>query len=258
MSAREMMTFLHFFSQMVGDLVQPDDEVWLFFLDFLELIDFLLCFEMSHDLISHIQTLIQKHHVNYVRLFKDTLKPKHHLMTHYVSVITQSGPPRKYWCFPFEKQHKPHKTYARSITSRKNICVSIAKKFQLEFANSIIKMSTVINQTLKHFLIALITAKTTNQVIICFSIQGYINNVERIKVFEIQEIINFECSNLRPYILCKGVPVKSYNRHIASYELDNSMCNEYFLFSIEYFSGPPINVNTLSDGKSYLRVKNYY
>jgi len=32
-SAREMMTFVHFFSLMVGDFVPENDEVWGFFLN---------------------------------------------------------------------------------------------------------------------------------------------------------------------------------------------------------------------------------
>ena len=42
MTAKEMMTFLHFFSLMIGDLVPDDDPVWLFFLNFLEIVDILL------------------------------------------------------------------------------------------------------------------------------------------------------------------------------------------------------------------------
>lgn len=41
MSAREMMTFVHFFSLMVGDLVPEGDEVWNFFLTLLKMIDIL-------------------------------------------------------------------------------------------------------------------------------------------------------------------------------------------------------------------------
>jgi len=42
MTAREMMTFVHFFSLMIGDIVPKDDPVWAFFKNFLEIIDILL------------------------------------------------------------------------------------------------------------------------------------------------------------------------------------------------------------------------
>jgi len=42
MSAREMMTFIHFFSLMIGDLVPEGDEVWNFYLTLLKIVDCLL------------------------------------------------------------------------------------------------------------------------------------------------------------------------------------------------------------------------
>lgn len=47
MSARDMMTFITFFPAMVGDLVPSDDEVWEFLLNLLEIIDIVLCFEIT-------------------------------------------------------------------------------------------------------------------------------------------------------------------------------------------------------------------
>jgi len=49
----------------------------------------------------------------YTHFFNDTLKPKHHFLIHYPSIIEQSGPPRNYWCFRFEGKHKELKIYAR-------------------------------------------------------------------------------------------------------------------------------------------------
>lgn len=139
MTAREMMSFVHLFQLMVGDLVPNDDEIWLFLLHLLEIIDILHFSDISRDLAERLRFLIKRHHMDYVRLFNDTLKPKHHLMLHYYSVILKSGPPRNYWCFRYEAKHKEFKAYARAITSRKNVCVSLAKKFQLKLANSLVQ-----------------------------------------------------------------------------------------------------------------------
>lgn len=119
MTAREMMSFVHLFPMMVGDLVPQDDDVWLFFLNLLEIIEILLFSEISRDLAEHLKFLIKRQHTDYIHYFKDNLKPKHHLMLHYYSVILQSGPPRNFWCFRYEAKHKEFKAYARSITSRK-------------------------------------------------------------------------------------------------------------------------------------------
>ncbi|KAE9522305.1 hypothetical protein AGLY_017296 [Aphis glycines] len=53
MSAREMMTFVYFFSLMVGDLVPEDDEVWKFFLIVLEIIEILLSGQFTQSLVFH-------------------------------------------------------------------------------------------------------------------------------------------------------------------------------------------------------------
>jgi len=43
MSAREIMTFIMHFP-LIRDLVPPDDEVWNFQINFIEIIDIILCF----------------------------------------------------------------------------------------------------------------------------------------------------------------------------------------------------------------------
>jgi len=96
MSAREMMTFVYYFSLMIGDLVPKDDNVWLFFLNFLEIIQNLLSSQMSDGSVFHLQQMIEKHNSEYVLLFNDNLKPKFHLLTHYLTVIKYSGPPKHF------------------------------------------------------------------------------------------------------------------------------------------------------------------
>lgn len=97
MSAREMMCFLNFVPLMIGDLVPDDDNVWLFLLKFIEIIDILLSFNISERMLDRLQMLIFYHHRDYVLLFGDTLKLKHHLMLHYRTVIKMSGAPRNFW-----------------------------------------------------------------------------------------------------------------------------------------------------------------
>lgn len=114
-----MMSFMRLFPLMVGDFVPHDDEVWLFLLNFLDIIDILLSSDIPRDLAERLKIIIKVHHEQYINLFNDTLKPKHHLMLHYYNVILKSGPPRHFWCFRFEAKHKDFKAYARAIISRK-------------------------------------------------------------------------------------------------------------------------------------------
>lgn len=103
------------------------------------MIDILLLYTFNADSISYLKQLISKHNNQYNILFNDTLKPKHNFLVHYPTVIEYSGPPRLYWCFRFEGKHKEMKMYARSITSRKNITLTLANKFQLKFAHLLLQ-----------------------------------------------------------------------------------------------------------------------
>lgn len=104
---------------MIGDLVPPDDVVWRFLINFIEIIDILLCFQIDETNILLLENKIKDHNRDYIILFNDTLKPKFHLLTHYSKIIRQSGPLRKLWCFKYESKHKQFKIYSHSITSRK-------------------------------------------------------------------------------------------------------------------------------------------
>lgn len=54
MTAREMMCFVSLFPLMVGDMVPQDDEVWLLFLNLLEIIKILTSFDIPRDLAENI------------------------------------------------------------------------------------------------------------------------------------------------------------------------------------------------------------
>ncbi|KAK4872028.1 hypothetical protein RN001_016152 [Aquatica leii] len=138
MSAREMMTFTLYFPIMIGDLVPLDDPVWNFLLNVIEIVDMLLCFEFDILNISILEKKIEKHNNDYITLFNDTLKPKYHNLTHYPKLIRKSGPLRKFWCFKYEAKHRQFKIYSRIITSRKNICLTLTKKYELKFAHQLI------------------------------------------------------------------------------------------------------------------------
>ncbi|XP_008185631.1 uncharacterized protein LOC103310138 [Acyrthosiphon pisum] len=128
MTAREMMTFVHFFSLMVGDLIPDNCEVWNFFLTLLKIVDLIMAYTFTENSILNLKQLIKQHNSLYVTLFGDNLKPKHHFLIHYPTIIQYSGPPRSYWCMRFEGKHKEIKMYARSTCSRKNITLTLAKK----------------------------------------------------------------------------------------------------------------------------------
>lgn len=286
MTAREMMTFIHLFPLMVGDLVPEDDDVWLFLLDLIEIINILLSYEISDGLGERLKLLIKKHHENYVRFFGDSLKPKHHLMLHYFLVIMQSGPPRFYWSYRFEAKHKEFKTYAHSITSRKNICVSIARKYQLKFASYLMEPEAPLytvqsNHMIKtHHEYLINDFRESNQInsdnFRCYSqcfynskiykkgyfISQYLdsNCLANVLIYQIVEIVLFsDCDSV--HLICRKVKVEKFYKHFVAYAIDISNATsqqEYTILCIETLSGPPINVHTTANGLNMIRPNQYY
>lgn len=80
--ARQMMTFCYIFPLLVGNMIPDDDPIFKFILLLFEIIDTLLCFNITETLINEARIKIQNHNLLYIQLFKKTLKPKFHLMTH--------------------------------------------------------------------------------------------------------------------------------------------------------------------------------
>lgn len=94
MSAKQMKTFSHFVLLMIGDLVEPNDSVYKFLILFIKIIDCLLLPNFDDDVLIKLQLLIEEHNKLYQSLFNDTLKPKHHNLVHYPTIIKKLGPLR--------------------------------------------------------------------------------------------------------------------------------------------------------------------
>lgn len=108
-------------SFLLGKYIPRNDEVWKFLNTFFELIEEILCYEISSSSIKKIQNKIEVINRDYQILFKKNLTPKFHIMTHYPMIMKKSGPLRKLWTFKFESKHKQFKIYSNAITSRNNI-----------------------------------------------------------------------------------------------------------------------------------------
>jgi len=133
MSAREMQTFVHFFPLLVGDLVPENDQIWKFLLNLIQIIDLLLLSTFDIPVLFKLQKCIEYHNLKYVELFNDNLKPKHHFLTHYCSIIKKSGPLKFIWSYNFESKHKQLKSYTKNTNSRINVPISRHKIFYTFF-----------------------------------------------------------------------------------------------------------------------------
>lgn len=277
MTASEMKSFIRLFPLIIGDLIPEDDSVWHFLQNLLKIINLLLKISLTNDDISLLHHLISEHNEKYISLFSDTLKPKHHLITHYPTIIKYSGPPKHFWCFRFEANHKEIKAYANVTTSRKNILLTLANKYQLKFSHLIITGNeNKISYENSH----IIESKNTSIVFSKLKIEPTkiiaLNQIrykgtqfksgqlltkffQNLSVFEIVNIYFLQESS-QVILLLNEILVKCYNSHYDSYELDpiKTIISENLVLKIEEFNVKPINIHRMIDGKLMIRLKEYF
>lgn len=274
MSAREMMTFVHHFSLMVGDFVPENDDIWSFYILFLNIIDSLTSSTFNEDSIILLQHQIKEHNTKFIELFGDTLKPKYHILTHYPTIIRQSGPPKHFWSFRFEAKHRELKMYCRSTNSRRNIPYTLAKKFEYKFANFIISPQVkelIITENFKResifkeFLNTNFRTESSSYSQIQFN--GTIYKIglilslftDKLNLYEIIEIVVTD-GNI--FVLCNNIDHIVYNSHFDAYEIPNNLDNQGNIipniYNIKDFNSPPLHANKLPHNKQMVRLKNFF
>ncbi|KAB0790200.1 hypothetical protein PPYR_15466, partial [Photinus pyralis] len=135
LSASEMLAFVVYFGILLGDRVPDNDEVWEFYLNLHRIIHIITSRTISRNAVELLKTLIDNHNKDYCALFNDSLKPKHHILVHYPTVILKIGPPRLIWGMKYESFHKTLKNFAGAVTTRKNIIATLAVKQQLKLSS---------------------------------------------------------------------------------------------------------------------------
>lgn len=135
MSASEMQCFAHHFPLIVGDLIRDKNyPVWKFLLQTIKFVDLLfLPFYTPQDL-NNLTNTISKMNEMYITIFKTDLKPKHHYVTHYPTMIRRFGPLYYISSMRYEAKHKVVKNYTKNTSSRLNLSHSLGKKLQYNFA----------------------------------------------------------------------------------------------------------------------------
>lgn len=93
MSASECLCFTHIFGFLMGDLVTRNNEVWQLYIKLREIIHFLTLPTLKYQHLHWLRSLIAEHYKLYLKLFGIPLKPKFHMLIHYISKILQLGPP---------------------------------------------------------------------------------------------------------------------------------------------------------------------
>lgn len=272
LSARQMMSFCHYFTVLFGELIPNSDVVWNFLLNFFELIDDMLCYQVSEPLIIQIKTKIEKLNQDYQILFKKTLTPKFHFLLHYPLIIKQCGPLRNLWSFKFEGKHKEFKIYSHVITSRKNIPKSFAFKQQMAFVNYLHENS---KKDEFHFKKPLLNSETKIKIsndlkipVENFSIfleadiWGFRYNKNKIITkfvndFEQYKICAIIFTSSKDIIFYTNKIITTFNTHFAAFEYITTE-RTYTAINFSDLIGPPVEYSKTAQGKTFIKIKEYY
>jgi hypothetical protein len=148
MKASEMMCLMKNLPIMTGDLVPVDEPAWLLYLCLRHILDIVLSSDVCNAQLILLQTLVAEHHQDYVHLFDDNLKPKHHFMLHYAEAISCLGPLCFIWSMRFESKHGEAKKTAAINCNYVNICKSIAQKHQLKLCYRLMSREGLVSNDL--------------------------------------------------------------------------------------------------------------
>lgn len=270
MSAREMLTFVTYFPLLVGDLVPSEDNVWEFILLLIEIIDTVLLFEITNFTINSFEINIERHNNMFIQLFKKSLKPKYHILTHYPEVMKECGPIRKFWSFHFEARHRIFKNYARSITSRINVGVSMARKYQFFFANhllsdyssniklsendiSVCHLTEFISSKLKQpkDLLKIYDKAEYKNILYKNNFFVAMRNIDYI-IYKILKIVI--CDNC-PYLFVQKMNNTTYLKHYTAFEIQPDNLGEFDIISTTDIVGPPVTLIKTHRSKFMVRLK---
>ncbi|XP_018577570.2 uncharacterized protein LOC108915902 isoform X2 [Anoplophora glabripennis] len=138
MSASEMKTFLLNADLIFGDLIPEGNKYWKLYILLRKIVCVILKDFFTPETENDLRNLIHDHHSLFISLFAKPLKPKFHFMTHYPSILLNSGPLKNMSTLRYESKHRQFKLSANVIASRVNISYSLAVKHQLQLASKFV------------------------------------------------------------------------------------------------------------------------
>jgi len=131
-NAHENWCLLRMLPLLVGARVPEGDSVWELILYLKDIIEVSFSHSLSGSAVAFLDMLIQEHKLLLRETFPDfSLRPKHHFIEHYPHLITCFGPLALASTLRFESKHSFLKKALRQLMNYRNICLSLANRYQL-------------------------------------------------------------------------------------------------------------------------------
>lgn len=112
------------------------ESVWLVVETKLQIIQILMSDEINETDLDRLTNLITTHLNCSQAIFGQMLKPKHHFLLHYPSVIRAMGPVIHFWAMRMEAKHQYFKRIAYRTKNFVNIKKTLAEKHQEKFQSN--------------------------------------------------------------------------------------------------------------------------
>lgn len=116
----------------IGDKVDPCDPVWQLVITLKELVELVCAPKITTAQVAYLNVVVVEYLETRKAVFpSEHLKPKHHYLLHYASLILKMGLLIWLWTMRFESKHSIFEKHVRRIQSFKNVCQTLANQHQL-------------------------------------------------------------------------------------------------------------------------------
>ncbi|CAG9818760.1 unnamed protein product [Phaedon cochleariae] len=133
LSASEVLCLTRYFGVILGPFIPKNNIYWKLYQLLHEIVSISTSFELDKEIVNYLEKKIIEHHKLFLRLNDiPRFTPKFHFLLHLPSIILQTGPPVHLWTMRYESKHKELKSNANVVSSRTNICKTLAIKSQLK------------------------------------------------------------------------------------------------------------------------------
>lgn len=131
-TASQVRRVLLIFPLAIFDLIKNiEDEVWLLVLHLQEICSLICAPALSFGQVALLREKLNEYFLLRVKCFPDIkLRPKHHYISHYPSLILFFGPLKHLWTLRFESKHRYFKNIIKHSQNFKNITKLFSLKHQ--------------------------------------------------------------------------------------------------------------------------------
>lgn len=106
------------------------NDIWAPVVDLLQIVQIITSTPIDDNDLKRLETLIHTYLDSFIELFGCDLKPKHHLLLHYIRVIRAMGPVVFFWVMRMESKHQFFKRIAQRTKNFVNLKKTMAQQHQ--------------------------------------------------------------------------------------------------------------------------------